>query len=91
MRQLTLAERAATTKPMSAEQVAMCDEVAAHGEQQGRIIRNLCASHEALRAELQRQQTATVAKYSRLLEFAERLDASNKYEIAEELFAILRG
>jgi len=88
---LTLAERAATTTPMSAEQVAMCDDAARAGTNDGRIIRNLCASHEALRAELQRQRTVTAAKMSRLLEFAEKLDARRMHALSEELFALLRS
>lgn len=87
---LSLAERAATTTPMSAEQVAMCDSVARVGDSQGAIIRNLCASHKALRAEMERQRDATATRYSRLFEFAERLDASKAYLISEELFALLR-
>jgi len=91
MSRLTLAERAATATPMSAEQVAMCDDTARAGTNDGRIIRNLCASHEALRAEMERQRDATAQRYARLLEFAEKLDSRRMFEISEELFALLRS
>ena len=90
MRQLTLAERAATATAMSAEQVAMCDDVANQSEQ-GLIIRNLCASHEALRRLRKTDADWAAEKFARLFEFAEMLDKHRMHAIAEELFAILRG
>lgn len=91
MSRLTLAERATTTAPMSAEQVAMCDDTARAGTNDGRIIRNLCASHEALRAEMERQRDAVAQRHQRLLEFAEKLDARRMLALSEELFALLRS
>ena len=91
MRQLTLAERAATTTAMSAEQVAMCDDVAKSGDQQGRIIRNLCASHEALRNLRKAEANWAAEKFARLFEFAEKLDSRRMHALSEELFAILRS
>ena len=90
MRQLTLAERAATTTAMSAEQVAMCDDVASQGEQ-GRIIRNLCASHEALRNLRKAEANWAAEKFARLFEFAEKLDSRRMHALSEELFSILRS
>lgn len=91
MSRLTLAERAATTMPMSAEQVAMCDDVARFGTNDGAIIRNLCASHEALRNLRKAEAEWAAAKFARLFEFAEKLDGRRMLALSEELFKILRS
>jgi hypothetical protein len=76
---------------MSAEQVAMCDDTARAGTNDGRIIRNLCASHEALRALRKSDGEWAALKFARLLEFAERLDSRRMHAVSEELFALLRS
>lgn len=93
----SLAERAATMTPMSAEEVAQHYKEAYDPTANNSFARHgivaMCASHEAIRAQLHREREATAAVLDRIMTAINQYDESRYSSNAtiEAIEAILRG